>query len=92
MRLRAPGGASQVLGLHVPKLFVPQDQKEHQVKIELTEEAINCLKFWQGHEMYGGSLSDVVIRQMEEWLCRDMRSSTDREIKRELKQIKKGTF
>ncbi len=58
--------------------------------IELTEEAVNCLKFWQNHEMYGGTLSDVIIQQMQEWLCRDRTRATGTQIAEELDSIKKG--
>lgn len=60
------------------------------MQVELTEEAINCLKFWQEHPFYGGSMSDVIIRNMEEWLCRDMAHSSYKDIETELERIKKG--
>lgn len=61
-------------------------------RVELTAEAINCLKFWQGHEMYGGSFSDVILQQMSEWLNRDRSMASSREIRKEFESIKKGEF
>lgn len=60
------------------------------MKIELTDEAVNCLRFWQEHDMYGGSPSDVICRQMEEWLNRDRQSASGEEIAAELEEIKRG--
>lgn len=60
------------------------------VTVELTNEAMNCLKFWQKHFMYGGTPSAVIVRQMEEWLMRDMQTYTNERIEKEFKRIKKG--
>ena len=79
-----PGGRLPVLQICEEHMSV----KEH-VSVKLTQEAINCLKFWQEHHMYGGSLSDVIVEQMEEWLCRGMGRATYKEIKEELERIKR---
>lgn len=60
------------------------------MQVELTEAAVNCLKFWQGHEFYGGTLSHVIVLQMHEWLMRDKHASTNADIEKELERIKKG--
>lgn len=60
--------------------------------IELTDEALNCLRYWQGHEMYGGSLSDVVVKMMEEWLLRDRTMANEHELAGMLECIKRGEF
>lgn len=63
------------------------------MKIELTAEAMNCLKFWQGHPMYEGlSLSGVIVQQMRQWLNRDHHSWTNKEIEEEIQRIKEGFY
>jgi hypothetical protein len=61
-----------------------------EVKVDLTQEAVNCLRFWQDHDMYGGSPSDVIVQLMEEWLNRDMWKASSEKIRQELERIKKG--
>ncbi len=51
----------------------------------LTEEALNCLAFWTSHPMYGGTPSEIIIQQMEEWIARDRCEIT-------LDEVKSGEF
>jgi hypothetical protein len=40
--------------------------------------------------MYRGTVSEVILQQMKEWLCRDMPTSSEKEIEREFQNICNG--
>lgn len=60
------------------------------MKLDITDEAYNCIKFWQDHDMYGGTPSDVILEQMREWLNRDMLFASSKEIAKEFNRIMTG--
>lgn len=42
--------------------------------------------------MYGGTFSEIIMKQMSEWLCRDRTMVSDEEIEEEFRSIMNGEF